>query len=123
LLEGLADNGCGKAQLEEMRWIISAEKSDIFDVLAFAAYASAPLTRAKLVISTHFNTKQQTFLDFVLSHYVQVGLEELDKRNLTQLLRLQYQDSLSDAVADLGNPEEINGMFVGFQKWLYQETA
>ena len=27
-------------------------------------------------------TKQQVFLDFVLSHYVSVGMEELDQRNL-----------------------------------------
>jgi hypothetical protein len=29
--------------------------------------------RAKVVISTHFNSKQQAFLDFVLAHYVSVG--------------------------------------------------
>lgn len=36
-------------------------------------------TRAKVVISTHFNSKQQVFLDFVLSHYVRdgVGRKEL----------------------------------------------
>ena len=45
-------------------------------MLAYVAYALPPLTReeraakAKVVISTHFNTKQQVFLDFVLSHYV-----------------------------------------------------
>jgi type I restriction enzyme R subunit len=129
LLDGLAENGFGKAQLEEMRRIISAEKSDIFDVLAFVAYASAPLTReeraerAKVVISTHFNTNRQAFLDFVLSHYVRVGVEELDKGKLTQLLRLRYKDSISDAVADLGSPEEIGQMFSGFQKWLYKQEA
>jgi type I restriction enzyme R subunit len=72
-------------------------------------------------ISTHFNTKQQIFLDFVLSHYVSVGVEELDQNKLTPLLRLKYHDSISDAVADLGNPEEISMVFVGFQKYLYQQ--
>ena len=33
--------------------------------------------RAKLAISTHFNSKQQAFLDFVLAQYVKVGVEEL----------------------------------------------
>ena len=125
LIIALAENGFGRDQLAEMQRIISAEKSDIFDVLAFVAYASAPLTReeraerARLEISTHFNTKQQAFLDFVLSHYVRVGVEELDREKLTQLLRLRYQGSIADAVAELGAPDEISRLFVGFQRWLY----
>jgi len=39
---------------------------------------------------------------------------------LTPLLRLQYHDSIADAVADLGRPEEIGRVFAGFQKYLYQ---
>ena len=64
-------------------------------------------------INTHFNAKQQAFLDFVLSHYVNVGVEELDQEKLTPLLRLKYHDSIADAVADLGRPEEIGKVFAG----------
>jgi len=39
------------------------------------------------------------------------------------LLRLKYSDSISDAIADLGKPDEISSVFVGFQKYLYQPTA
>ncbi len=74
-------------------------------------------------ISTHFNSKQRVFLDFVLSHYVNEGVGELDQAKLTPLLRLKYHDAISDAVADLGRPEEIGRMFSGFQKYLYQEAA
>ena len=129
LLEGLAEKGFGKDQLTEMQKIIDAEKSDLFDVLANVAYALEPLTRqeraakAMALISTHFNNKQQVFLNFVLSHYVSEGVEELDKEKLTPLLRLKYGDSIADAVADLGNPTQINGVFVGFQKYLYQQGA
>lgn len=127
LLEGLAEKGFGKDQLAEMQKIIDAEKSDLFDVLAHVAYALAPLSReeraakAKIEISTHFNSKQQVFLDFVLSHYVSVGVEELDQTKLSPLLRLKYHDSISDAVADLGN--DIGQAFAGFQKYLYQSVA
>lgn len=129
LLEGLAEKGFGRDQLAEMQKIIDAEKSDLFDVLAHIAYALPPLTReeravkAKVIISTHFNSKQRVFLDFVLSHYVSVGVEELDQDKLTPLLRLKYQDSIADAVADLGRPEEIGRVFTGFQKFLYQQQA
>ena len=77
-------------------------------------------SKAKVEISHHFNNKQQVFLDFVLSHYVTVGVEELDQEKLTPLLRLKYHNSIADAVADLGKPEEIGQVFAGFQKYLYQ---
>ena len=73
----------------------------VFDVLAHVAYALAPLTRqdraarAMAIISTHFNSKPQVFLDFVLSHYVSAGVEELDLAKLTPLLRLKYHDSIA----------------------------
>jgi type I restriction enzyme R subunit len=129
LLQGLAEKGFGHEQLAEMQHIIDAEKSDLFDVLAHVAYAMAPLTReeratkAKIVISSRFNSKQQVFLDFVLSHYVKDGVEELDQEKLSPLLRLKYANSIADAVADLGQPEEIGKVFSGFQKYLYQPSA
>ena len=128
LLDGLAEKGFGKDQLAEMQKIIDAQQSDLFDVLAHVAYAELPLTReeradrAMAVISGNFNPKQRVFLDFVLSHYVAVGVEELDQAKLTPLLKLKYHDSISDAVADLGKPEEIGKVFSGFQKYLYVEA-
>lgn len=128
LLQGLSEHGFGLDQLAEIQKIIEAEKSDLFDVLAFVAYAMAPLTRevraanAKVYINSQFTTKQGAFLDFVLSHYVEVGVEELDQEKLSPLLRLKYGDSLSDAIADLGDPEEIGQTFAGFQKYLYESA-
>jgi hypothetical protein len=76
-----------------------------------------------MAISARFNSKQQAFLDFVLAHYVGVGVDELDQEKLTPLLRLKYLNSIADAIADLGRPEEISKVFVGFQKYLYQPTV
>jgi type I restriction enzyme R subunit len=129
LLQGLAEKGFGKEQMAEMQKIIDAEKSDLFDVLAHVAYALPPLTReeraakAKVEISTHFNSKQQVFLGFVLSHYVRVGVEELDQEKLRPLLLLKYHNAIADAISDLGKPEEIAKVFAGFQKYLYRQQA
>lgn len=49
-------------------------------------------------------------------------MEELDRDKLTPLLRLKYH-SIPDAIADLGEPEEISRAFLGFQKYLYQPAA
>lgn len=128
LLAALAEKDFSHASLVEMQKIIGAENSDLFDVLAYVAYTLPPLTReeraakAKLEISTHFSSKEQVFLDFVLSHYVSVGVEELDQRKLTPLLRLKY-GAIQDAVADLGQPEEIGKAFAGFQKYLYADQV
>jgi type I restriction enzyme, R subunit len=54
----------------------------------------------------------------VLSHYVKVGIEELEQEKLTPLLRLKYNNSIADAIADLGRPEEIGKVFAGFQQYL-----
>jgi type I restriction enzyme, R subunit len=128
LLIGLAEQGFGSAQLSEMQKIIDAEKSDLFDVLAYVAYASPMLSRAqraaqaKRSVSAQVNYRQQEFIDFVLSHYVSVGVGELSKEKLNPLLRLKYQDSIADAVANLGKAEEIGKMFAGFQRYLYDKS-
>ncbi len=125
LLEGLSEKGFGQDQLAEMQKIIDAERSDLFDVLAHVAYAMPPLTReeragkARTLITQHFNNKLQLFLDFVLAHYVTIGVEELDQAKLTPLLKLKYHNSIADAVADLSRPEEIGQVFAGFQQYLY----
>jgi type I restriction enzyme R subunit len=126
LLQGLADKGFGADQLAEMQAIISAENSDLFDVLAHVAYALPPIPReqraqqARLYIHSRFSSKQQLFLDFVLQHYVSSGVQELAQEKLAPLLRLRYQNSIADALADLGKPEEIGQLFAGFQRYLYE---
>ena len=125
LLQGLAEKGFGAEQLAEMQTIISAEHSDLFDVLAHVAYALPPIPResraqqARLYIHSRFSSKQQLFLNFVLQHYVSSGVQELAQEKLAPLLRLRYRNSIADAVADLGQPEEIGRMFASFQRSLY----
>jgi type I restriction enzyme, R subunit len=129
LLEGLAGTGFGRDQLAEMQKLIDAEKSDLFDVLAYVAYALPTHTReerarqAQSAIRRRFDPHKQAFLDFVLGHYVSDGVEELDQGKLTPLLRLRYHDSLHDAFEDLGEPEEVGEAFTSFQKYLYQKEA
>ncbi len=125
-LEQLADKGFGRDQMAEMQKIIEAEKSDLFDVLAFVAFAMPPITRearaveAKARIHANFSDRQEAFLEFVLAQYVKEGVDELDQEKLSPLLRLKYS-AIADALGDLGSVDEIREMFVGFQKYLYQE--
>ena len=124
LLAGLADKGFGREPLAEMQKIIEAENSDLFDVLAYVAFAAEPVTRAeraaaaKSASAAEFTDQQQAFVDFVLAQYVRQGVDELDAEKLSPLLRLKYQ-ALSDAFAELGKPDQVRRVFVGFQQHLY----
>ena len=126
LLDGLAEKGFGIDQLTEMQKVIEAEQSDLFDVLAYVAYADDPMTRearaaqAEAMLGQEFDSKQQAFLSFVLGHYVKEGVTELDDTKLGPLLKLKYNNALADAFAELGTPDAVRSAFVGFQKYLYQ---
>jgi type I restriction enzyme R subunit len=124
LLRSLEDKGFDRSQLGEIQRILSAEQSDLYDVLAYIAFALPRITRqeradrARPTISATFPEKQRAFLDFVLFHYVAEGVQELDRDKLSPLLILRYH-AISDAVLDLGAPSQIRDMFVDFQRYLY----
>lgn len=48
-------------------------------------------------IFDHYDAKQQEFLSFVLDHYVDQGVEELDQSKMVSLLELKYE-TVHDAV-------------------------
>jgi type I restriction enzyme R subunit len=68
LLNGLAEKGFGKDQMLEMQKIIDGENSDLFDVLAYVAYALPMLTRAeraaqaKRDVSAEITYRQREFI-------------------------------------------------------------
>ncbi len=125
LLEGLAERGFADEQLEEMRKIIGADQSDIFDVLAYVAFQLAPLTRsdraeaARNVIRDIYDDKLAAFLEFVLGQYVADGERELDDAKLPSLLQLRYNDVRTAGEA-LGGLAAVRQAFVGFQRNLYR---
>jgi type I restriction enzyme R subunit len=124
LLANLAEKGFAGEQLTEISRIINAEKSDLFDVLAYIAYALAPITRSERVeahrgeIFSRYEPKLQTFLDFVLGQYVAQGVGELDQEKLGALLQLKYH-TIDDAASQLGSVPLIRDTFLGFQQHLY----
>lgn len=74
-MTGLAEKGFSREllqEMQEMQKIIEAENSDLFDVLAFVAFAADPETRteraskAKTKIEATYSDKQRAFLEFVL---------------------------------------------------------
>lgn len=83
-----------------------------------ANLARIPRSFRPLASLAPLNKRQQEFLDFVLSKYIESGVDELDDEKLPNLLELKYQ-SISDATEVLGEVKGIRATFVEFQKHLY----
>lgn len=128
LLDKLAAAGYSKDDLAVLQKLIDAEKSDLFDVLEYVAFAAKPITREVRVADSQsnmfalLNNKQKEFLEFVLTKYIESGVEELDEEKLPSLLELKYQ-SISDAAEVLGDVKGIRNTFIEFQKHLYQKRV
>ena len=67
-------------------------------------------------------SKQENFLDFVLSKYIETGVSELAQDILPSLLELKYH-SIADATEELGGVDKNKNTFFDFQKYLYESKA
>jgi type I restriction enzyme, R subunit len=125
LVEGLAERGFAGEQLNQIRRMIDAEASDLFDVLRYIAFTKAPLKRAERAdasradILSRYDPKQSEFLDFVLSQYVAEGEEELATDKLPGLLSVKYGSASEGVEALGGSVADVQRTFRGFQERLY----
>lgn len=90
----------------------------MFNVLAYVAFSTQTVNRperaakAKAASASELGDKQQAFVDFVLSQYVKQGVDKLDQEKLSPYC----------AFAELGQPEQVRALFVGFQRHLYERA-
>jgi type I restriction enzyme R subunit len=129
LLNKLEEAGFPKENLLVVQSLVNMEKSDLFDVLEYVFNGNyEAITREQRVqmsqstILALLNDTQREFIDFVLSKYIESGVEELDQDKLPLLLENKYQ-SLSDAKNILGDALIIRELFIGFQKHLYSNRV
>lgn len=129
LLEKLAEAGFGKDELTTLQKLIDADKSDLFDVLEYVFNSDfRPITRearvaaAQATIFALLNDRQKEFIEFVLSKYIESGVDELDQEKLPILLTNKYQ-TFEDASTLLGDLSKVKDLFIGFQKYLYQHRV
>ena len=127
LLEKLDELGFPKSELQIVQRLVNMEKSDLFDVLEYVFNGNyTSMTReervaaSKATIYAILNDKQQEFIQFVLSKYIEAGVDELEQEKLPVLLTNKYQ-SLEDAKEALGDVSGIRELFIEFQKHLYDQ--
>jgi type I restriction enzyme, R subunit len=89
LLDNLDAAGFPKDDLLTLQKLVDMEKSDLYDVLEYVFngdyIAMTREARAKAAEATIFallNDKQKEFITFVLSKYIETGVDELDQEKL-----------------------------------------
>lgn len=129
LLEKLDEAGFPKSDLLTLQKLVDMEKSDLYDVLEYvfngdyiAMTREARARTAEATIFALLNDKQKEFIAFVLSKYIETGVEELDQEKLPILLTNKYH-SLEDAKEILGDVANISKLFIEFQEHLYKQKV
>ena len=126
LLNDLSEAGYDAEKLDSMKDLIDAKDSDVYDVLAFVAYAVDTRTRLERVLKAKpdiyrtYTYKQREFIRFILEKYLEDGVQELAASKMPSHIELKY-NTISDAASEFGSPTVIRETFVGFQKFLYME--
>jgi hypothetical protein len=125
LLDKLDEAGFPKSDLLTLQKLVDMEKSDLYDVLEYvfngdyiAITREARAKAAEVTIFALLNDRQKEFISFVLSKYIEIGVDELDQKKLPFLLTNKYQ-SLEDAKEILGDAANISRLFIKFQEHLY----
>ncbi len=125
LLRKLEENGFGISQLKSLQSLVNAEDSDIYDVLRHIAYSNKPVARVDRVsnnedlIYNDLSLSQKEFIEFIVSKYLEGGVEEIGEGRLSNLIELKYE-TIFDGEKVLGSSQNIKDLFISFQKHLYE---
>ena len=123
-IERLTEMGYDSERIEDMRRLIDAPNSDIFDVLAYIRFTLAPLARAERVAAAKaagmdgYEEEMRAFLGYVLQSYEVQGIRELEPGKIGDFLRIRYGGT-NDAKRKLGSIQQIRSAFFDIQKQLF----
>lgn len=128
--EYLRNKNIAEEHLESLKQIIDAKDCDIFDVLNHISNHKALLTRTQRASTVRNNNQffgvykdlqAQEFLRFLLERYEQDGIKELDRSNLSELIKLKKMDA-SEVVNLFGGTDKLIEAFIQLQKELYKAS-
>ncbi len=132
LLLNLGQLGFDTEQLDTLKKMFDAEKSDVFDLLAFISYNKDLLTRSQRADATKEHTEffneyedkqAQEFLYFILDRYRKDGIEELKRDKLSELIQLNGLGTTKDAAKVFGSANNLIGAFYQLQEVMYKAVV
>jgi type I restriction enzyme R subunit len=121
----LNELGYDESRMEDIRQLVDAPRSDLFDVLAYILYTIAPKTRSEQAeearrgpaVSASGELKE--LLEGILDAYESAGESELGSKKLGQLFISRY-GSVTEAKDRLGGPAMIKQAFTRLQAGIYK---
>jgi len=125
-LAQLEDRGYDEDKLNDIRLLVDAQDSDLFDVLAYVMFTTSPKTRLDRVDALQngglddFHGEMRTLLVSILQAYIEDGERELANRKLVQFMTARY-GSVSEGKAKLGDLSDVKDAFRRMQAGLYRQ--
>ncbi len=125
-LEQLSDRGYDRDRLDDIRRLVDARDSDLFDVLSYILFTNPPKTRNERADNVRRDGLGQTgeetkaLLLAILAAYEERGESELRTKKLGTFLTARY-GSVSEGKAELGELDKIKGAFREMQAFLYSD--
>jgi len=129
LFKELENSGFSTKNLQDLKSMMNAEDSDIFDVLAYLSFNTPMKTRKERVVKVkskeklfkiYSDYKAIDFLNFVLDRYEQDGVEELGEDKLGDLIKLSSFGTIQDAEQAFGGLHQIKQAYNDLQANIYQ---
>lgn len=120
----LADRGYDSARLEDMKRLIDAPDSDVFDVMAYVRFTLDPIARSDRADRARdrglagIEGEMRNFLEAVLTAYEIHGVDELALSKIGDFLRVRYGGT-NGAKRKLGAIPEIKRAFTDIQAHIY----
>ncbi|MEW4925759.1 EcoAI/FtnUII family type I restriction enzme subunit R [Algibacter sp. 2305UL17-15] len=128
LLKQLGQLGFDNEQLNDLRNMIATPDCDIIDVLSHISFSSELMTRKQRVefvkgnpqfFEIYKNLEAREFLEFILKHYEDYGIEELQRDKLGDLVKLKL-GTPKDAKTAFGDMNTLLGAYYKLQENIYR---
>ena len=113
-------------QIENLKKIFEAEKSDIFDILAYISYGNEIKNRterskiAKSILEKYENPKAKDFLQFLLELYEREWIMNFKKDGLSSKIELFNRWLAREIAAEFGWVKELKQAYYDLQKGIYE---
>ena len=131
LFTELENTGFGSNNLKDLKSMMNADDSDIFDVLAYLSFNTPMKTRKERVSRVNDNEqvfavysdyKAIDFLKFVLIRYEADGVEELGEDKIGDLIKLSELGSIQDAKNVFGGLPQLKKAYYQLQENIYKAS-
>ena len=128
LLKELGNLGFDNEQLNDLRNMIATPACDIFDVLSHISFETQLMTRKQRVkfvkdapefFEVYKKLEAREFLEFVLKHYEEYGIEELQRDKLGDLVKLKL-GTPKDAKTAFGDMKTLLNAYYKLQENIYR---